>query len=56
VLGEHPFLTAAATVDAHAVGAALFGPYLLGVELGSLLLLAGLLGAWHLRRRDIGEG
>lgn len=44
--------TAATAVDAGAVGATLFGPYLLGVELASLLLLAGLLGAWHLRRRD----
>ncbi len=30
------------------VGAALFGPYLLGVELASMLLLAGLVGAYHL--------
>ncbi len=55
ILAGDRALTAAATVDAHAVGAALFGPYLLGVELGSLLLLAGLLGAWHLRRRDLEE-
>ncbi len=33
------------------VSAALFGPYLLGVELASLLLLAGLVGAYHLGRR-----
>ena len=33
------------------VGAALFGPYLLGVELASMLLLAGLVGAHHLGRR-----
>ena len=38
----------AAVVDAKAVGIALFGPYLLGVELASLLLLAGLVGACHL--------
>ena len=31
-----------------AVGAALFGPYVLGVELASLLLLAALVGAYHL--------
>jgi NADH-quinone oxidoreductase subunit J len=29
----------------------LFGPYLLAVELSSLLLLAGLVGAYHLGRR-----
>lgn len=33
------------------VGIALFGPYLLGVELASMLLLAGLVGAHHLGRR-----
>ncbi len=32
------------------VGAVLLGPYLLGVELASLLLLAGLVGAFHLGR------
>lgn len=30
------------------VGAALFGPYVLGVELASMLLLSGLIGAYHL--------
>ncbi|MFN2223622.1 MAG: NADH-quinone oxidoreductase subunit J [Candidatus Promineifilaceae bacterium] len=34
------------------VGQALFGPYLLGVELASMLLLAGLVGAYHLGRRS----
>jgi NADH-quinone oxidoreductase subunit J len=33
------------------VGRTLFGPYLLGVELASMLLLAGLVGAYHLGRR-----
>ena len=33
------------------VGIALFGPYLLGVELASILLLAGLVGAYHLGRK-----
>ncbi len=40
-----------AVVTPHQVGAALYGPYLLGVELSSQLLLAGLLGAYHLARR-----
>lgn len=35
------------------VGIALFGPYLLGVELASMLLLAGLIAAHHLTREDI---
>ena len=34
------------------VGAALLGPYLLGVELASMLLLAGLVAAFHLGRRE----
>ena len=32
------------------VGIALFGPYVLGVELASMLLMAGLVGAYHLGR------
>ena len=41
----------AVAVQPQAVGALLFGPYLLGVELSSLLLMAGLVGAYHLGRR-----
>lgn len=37
-------------VDSAAVGALLFGPYLLAVELASMLLLAGLVGAYHIGR------
>ena len=36
------------TVDAKQVGIALYGPYLIGAELASMLLLAGLIGAYHL--------
>ena len=32
------------------VGIALYGPYLIGVELASFLLMAGLVGAYHLGR------
>lgn len=35
------------------VGLHLFGPYVLAVELASMLLLAGLVGAYHLGRRFI---
>jgi NADH-quinone oxidoreductase subunit J len=38
------------SVGAKEVGIALFGPYMLGVELASVLLLAGLIGAYHLGR------
>jgi len=37
-------------VDAKAVGISLFGPYVLAVELASMLLLAGLVVAFHIGR------
>ncbi|WP_031431407.1 NADH-quinone oxidoreductase subunit J [Methylomicrobium agile] len=37
-------------VSAKQVGITLFGPYLIAVELASILLLAGLVGAYHLGR------
>ena len=40
------------TVDAKAVGISLFGPYLLAVELASMLLLAALVAAFHLGRHE----
>lgn len=39
-------------VPPQTVGTTLFGPYLLGVELASMLLLAGLVGAYHLGRKE----
>ncbi len=43
-------------VGAAAVGGALFGPYLIAVELAALLLLAGLVAAVHVgRREDAGD-
>lgn len=47
---------AGVVVDSRQVGVLLFGPYLLGVELASLLLLAGLVGAYHLGWRDAKDG
>lgn len=45
-----------ALVDAQQVGTALFDArYAIGVELASMLLLAGLVGAYHLGRRDTGR-
>ena len=38
----------ARAVEPKLVGIALYGPYVLGVELASMLLLAGLVGAYHL--------
>ncbi|MFM1897285.1 MAG: hypothetical protein RLZZ385_2359 [Pseudomonadota bacterium] len=38
-------------IGAREVGLSLFGPYVLAVELASILLLAGLVGAYHLARK-----
>jgi NADH-quinone oxidoreductase subunit J len=43
------------TVDAKAVGISLFGPYLLVVELASMLLLAAVVAAFHLGRQEAKE-
>ena len=48
-----PTITAAAhAISASQVGVALFGPYLLAVELASMLLLAALIAALHLGRHE----
>lgn len=44
--------SAAAIVGPREVGLSLYGPYLIGVELASFLLMAGLVGAYHLGRRS----
>jgi NADH-quinone oxidoreductase subunit J len=48
--GSH--LTSIKEVTPKDVGISLFGPYVLGVELASMLLLAGLVGAYHLGRKS----
>jgi NADH-quinone oxidoreductase subunit J len=40
-------------VEPTQVGIALFGPYLIGVELASMLLLAGVVGTYHLGYRKV---
>jgi NADH-quinone oxidoreductase subunit J len=49
VSGE--FNPAMATITPKQVSVSLYGPYLIGVELASFLLLPGLIGAYHLGRR-----
>ena len=45
-----------AAINAKEVGIALFGPYVLAVELASMLLLAGLVVAFHIGREErVGE-
>ncbi len=41
----------ATTISAKQVGIALFGPYVLAVELASMILLAAMVAAWHLGRQ-----
>lgn len=48
--GNHD--SVAAVVGPKQVGVVLLGPYLVGVELASMLLLAGLIGAYHLGHRS----
>jgi NADH-quinone oxidoreductase subunit J len=38
-------------VDSKAVGMSLYGPYVIGVELCGLLLMSGIVGAYHLGRQ-----
>jgi NADH-quinone oxidoreductase subunit J len=38
-------------VDSKAVGLSLYGPYVIGVELSGILLMAGIVGAYHLGRQ-----
>ncbi|MEP6776296.1 MAG: NADH-quinone oxidoreductase subunit J [Chloroflexota bacterium] len=51
----HAGVTGAQTVSVgpKSVSIVLFGPYLIGVELASMLLLGALVGAYHLGRRNL---
>jgi NADH-quinone oxidoreductase subunit J len=42
------------SVSPREVGMALLGPYLLGTEIAAFILLSGLVGAFHLGRKDEG--
>lgn len=50
LLREGDTVTGTVAFAPQQIGIALFGPYVVGVELASLLLLAGLVGAYHLGR------
>ena len=39
------------TIDSKAVGMSLYGPYVIGVELSGILLMSGIVGAYHLGRQ-----
>lgn len=53
--GDRAPLVAGEIVGPREVAVALFGQYILVIELASLLLLAGLIGAYHLGRREDGQ-
>jgi NADH-quinone oxidoreductase subunit J len=50
-IGRSSTMPPVVVVGPRPVGIALFGPYALGAEIASMLLLAGLVGAYHLGRR-----
>lgn len=52
VRGDNSWLPGNRIVTPHQVSQALYGPYILVIELVSMLLLAGLIGAYHLGRRE----
>ena len=51
VIGQSDAEMAHAMVSSKDIGIVLFGPYVLAVELASILLLAGMVGAYHLAKR-----
>jgi NADH-quinone oxidoreductase subunit J len=51
VMSGPSHLLAGTAVSPKEVGIKLYGPYVLAVEIASMLLLAGLVGAYHLGRR-----
>jgi len=55
VLSRGSVLLPGESIGPKAVGMSLFGPYVLAVEIASMLLLAGLVGAYQLGRRYLEE-
>lgn len=51
VLRDYSFDLAPTEIGVMAVSSLLFGPYVLAVELASILLLAGLVSAYHLAKK-----
>lgn len=49
-LGEQVLLDQP-SIDSSAVGMSLYGPYVIGVELCGILLMSGIVGAYHLGRQ-----
>lgn len=51
LLAKFDSASTGALISAKQVGLTLFGPYVLAVEIASMLLMAGLVGAYHVGRR-----
>jgi NADH-quinone oxidoreductase subunit J len=51
ILSTGDLATTDKLVDAKAVGMSLYGPYVIGVELCGILLMSGIVGAYHLGRQ-----
>lgn len=51
ISGESTGQLTAQIVDPKAVGMSLYGPYVIGVELSGILLMSGIVGAYHLGRQ-----
>lgn len=51
IVTAEPMSSGYAAVDAKAVGISLYGPYVIGVELSGILLMSGIVGAYHLGRK-----
>jgi NADH-quinone oxidoreductase subunit J len=52
MLGKELTMLALTEVGPKAVGMKLYGPYLLAVELASMMLTAGLVAAYHLGKHE----
>ena len=50
--GDSRMLPGGRVIEPKEISRALYGPYILVIELASMLLLAGLIGAYHLGRRE----
>lgn len=55
LVAESSTLSSTEMIAPQQVGIALFGPYLLAVELAAMLLLTGLVGTYHLGREELEE-
>lgn len=51
IASAEPVNTPLPTIDSKEVGIALYGPYVIGVELSGILLMSGIVGAYHLGRQ-----